>query len=153
MGSMTRKLTLVLGLVLLCNVAFGQTVKDNFPNAVEFYYSELDIKKGVVKSIEFDKYKCNLTLKNTYDSKKDVDLLILVLNDDGVILWHETEYWLVSSIEPGQKFVKDWDFKPALPVALEFSKYSKMDLTPTWVVVLSKPSQEIKNKFNPLMRN
>ena len=41
---MTRKLTLVLGWVLLCNVAFGQTVKDNFPNAVEFSYSELDIK-------------------------------------------------------------------------------------------------------------
>lgn len=148
---MKRFLGMVIGLALICNVSYAQGVKEQFPNAMEFAYSELDINKGVIKSIEFDKYKCNLTLKNTDDSKKDVDVMVLVLNEDGVILWQKTEYWLMSSLEPGQKYTADWDFKPSIPVELEFSKYASISSAPKWVVVLYKPPTELKNKFNPLL--
>lgn len=144
---MKRTLGLLLLMMLACSVSYGQSVKEQFPNAMEFAFSELEVNKGIVKSIEFDKYKCNLTLKNTDDSQKDVDILVVVFNEDGVVLWSKTEYWPISSLEPGQKYTVDWDFKPIVPASLEFSKFANTSTAPKWVVVMYKPSFELKRKF------
>ncbi len=144
---MKRTLCLLVALLLVGSVSWGQSVKEQFPNALEFSFSELEVNKGIVKSIEFDKYKCNLTLKNTEDSQKDVDILVIVFNEDGVVLWSKTEYWPISSLEPGQKYTVDWDFKPTVPASLEFSKFANTSTTPKWVAVLYKPSRELKLRY------
>lgn len=107
------------------------------PNgAIPFKYEEFDVLKGIVQRIEFDKEKCNLTLKNRTDETIGYDqVTVSVLNKDGAVIWH-AETSNSQSLAPGEKATFSWGWNPAMPVELRFSKYARdFDPTPKWIMI------------------
>ena len=101
---------------------------------IEFAMGELLLEHGVVHRVEFSEKRCNLTLKNSAPKRQSVHVKIWVLNSDLVELWHQTERWSLTSLQPDQSHLVSWDFKPTVPNVIWNSRQRENSF-PAWIVI------------------
>jgi hypothetical protein len=98
-----------------------------------FALGEALLELGVVHRIEFREKRCNLTLKNSSPKRQSVNVRVWVLNKSLIELWHQTEKWNLTSLQPDQSHVVSWEFNPAVPDVVWNLK--ARDVAPAWVIV------------------
>ncbi len=101
---------------------------------IEFATGEILLGHGVVHRIEFSDKRCNLTLKNPTPKRQSVNVKVWVLNSNLVELWHQTEKWSLTSLQPDQSHLVSWDFKPAVPRVI-WNLRERENIFPAWIVV------------------
>ena len=101
---------------------------------IEFATGEILLEHGVVHRIEFSDKRCNLTLKNPTPKRQSVNVKVWVLNSGLVELWHQTEKWSLTSLQPDQSHLVSWDFKSVVPHVI-WSSREREDNLPAWIVI------------------
>ena len=101
---------------------------------IEFATGEILLEHGVVHRIEFSDKRCNLTLKNPTPKRQSVNVKVWVLNSGLVELWHQTEKWSFTSLQPDQSHLVSWDFKAVVPSVI-WNPREREDNLPAWIVI------------------
>ena len=98
-----------------------------------FEQAEMLLEHRVVHRIEFREKHCNLTLKNVTAIRQAVNVHVWVLNKSLIEIWHQTEKWSLTSLQPDQVHVVSWEFKPSVPDVV-WNEDARSE-SPTWVIV------------------
>ena len=115
------------------NFYSDRDLSDGKRRVIEFEDGEIVLEHGIVQRIEFTDKRCNLTLRNPSPKRHAVHVKVWVLNKSLVEVWHQSEWWALTSLQPDQSHVVSWDFKPAVPSVVWNEK--ARDLTPAWIVI------------------
>ncbi len=100
---------------------------------LEFNTGEMLLEHGVIHRLEFTDKRCNLTLKNSSPKRQSVHVRVWVLNKSLIELWHQTEKWNLTTLQPDQTYLVSWEFSPAVPDVVWNEK--ARDTEPKWIVV------------------
>ncbi|GEM_PF-5638610 len=113
------------------------------PGSVEFAYDRAIRMSscGILKQLTFHKSgSVEAHYRNDTDQRVKPDVLVWVLNKDGVILWGGEDSWLVDSLEPGQEDDKEWSYQFAIDPRFAFSQWARRpgawDLRPRYVLAV-----------------
>lgn len=81
-----------------------------------------------------------LTVRYVNDTVQRVkpDVIVWVLNKDGVVLYKYTDEWLVYSLDPGEEKEKADRCAFMMPGALVFSRWARIgwDTRPAWILAV-----------------
>lgn len=114
-----------------------------FPEAVPFAYGAwLSLNRGLVSQIKFTSTAAYARYENASAQRVKPDVIIWLLNSDGVVLEKLTDTWLFESIKPGQSYQQSWSFFCSMPEELVFSKWARVawDPNPAYVIVAGSKS-------------
>ena len=100
---------------------------------LKFTTNEILVEHGIVHRIEFREKRCNLTLKNLTSRRQSVNVRVWVLNKSLIQLWHQSEKWSLSTLQPNQIHVFSWDFIPAVPDVIWNVKARGQ--APAWIII------------------
>lgn len=100
---------------------------------LEFMTDETLLEQGIIHRIEFREKRCNVTLKNVTPHRQSVNIKIWVLNKSLIELWHQSEKWMLTSLQPDQSHVISWEFTPSIPDVVWNLK--ARDCNPAWIIV------------------
>ena len=117
----------------LINLRSDNQLPSDKRRILEFGNEEFLVELGVVYRLEFRGSRCNLTLKNTTDKRQSVNVRIHVLNRSLMEIWHQSEKWALSSLQPDQVHVASWDFVPAVPDVV-WNEESR-SIAPSWIIL------------------
>jgi len=126
----------------LRRLADGFDVLEVFPEARRFVWdSPIGLENsGIVKRAVFTGPPVWLTVIYVNDTVQRVkpDVIVWVLNKDGVVLHTYTDTWLISSLLPGEEKEKRAPCSFAMPESLVFSRWARMgwDIEPAYVVAV-----------------
>jgi len=138
-----------LALVVLCvgSSAWAIEIPDEydvlsiFPGSVAFQYGTwIDLpKSGIVKQVQFLRGgKVKAKYVNETEQRVKPDIIIWVLNKDGIIIWEGTDAWLMSSMDPEDEYEQSWSCAFHIDPKFAFSKWAQYawDLEPRFILVV-----------------
>jgi len=123
-----------------------------FPAAVDFQYGKWIrlADSGIVKSVYFA-HGGSAKIKYLNDTTQRVkpDIVVWVLNKDGVVLWEQTDSWLMDSMEPEGSHENGARYRFAIDESLAFSKWARFawDLKPRYILAVGS-----KYSYDKLMK-
>jgi len=126
-------------------------LKALYPSAVDFGYGKwIDLPDaGIVKQVHFSRDgRAKIRCLNETTQRVDPDIVVWVLNRDGVVLWGAKGSWPMGSVEPGSTQEKDTSYRFAIDKSLAFSKWARLgwDLRPRYILAVGS-----KRSYDKLM--
>ena len=153
----TRYLSLWLFVILfvhasVCNGQAQNHVQRLFPDAIPFQAQKQPqpINENVVKSITIGADEISILYSNDSGVPVKPNLMIWVMNDDGVILDKLRDSWTFFTLKPGATKEKSFKISPSIDERLRFSQSFKWDEKPSWIVVF--PTREGIDKATARLR-
>ncbi len=117
-----------------------------FPTAVEFQYDRWTSIKGadIVKEVYFSSKDKQARVKYLNDTEQRIkpDVIIWVLNKDGVVLNKFADSWILKTMSPGEKCERRWKYslKPNIDISdeLAFSRWARSiwDAKPGYIMAV-----------------
>jgi len=105
-------------------------------DAIPFRLEEIQVNKGIVKSIRSGDGLVSLTLLNQTQERKKVHFRVIILNKQGVVLSDGEVSWIFKQLEPGAEALVDTTFKCKEPENIKFSScHPNFDLSPAWILL------------------